>query len=518
VNRGTPASLPTQKIAFKNKVIFGANGGSGVGTELWITDGSAAGTRLLKDINAGSSSSYPNYFIEYKGDVYFSATSYATGTELWRTDGTENGTVLFKDFFIGSGSGAPANLAIFNDKLLFRASTDATGNEPWISDGTLQGTFQLAEINPSPAANAHSNMTRPVLYNGKAYFAASTPTYGNELWVTDGTAIGTKLLKDISIGTASSTPLLLTVAGNYLFFRATDGNMDTELWRTNGTDTGTFRLKDIGIWNGNPSHLLAFNNKLYFNATDSLGAELWVSDGSEAGTQRVKDINPGVAHGGPMYLTTFENHFYFNASTSAHGAELWKSDGTESGTVMVKNIHPTSGSYPTALETYGKKLYFNAWDGAHGFELWETDGSEANTQLTCDIYTGSLNGSPSNLQSMAGALYMSAQNDTSGTELFNYTTALGVNIREVSVQTFVLEAKPSLVLDEFFIEIFCERPFQNARLTLTNLYGQRFFERELVLNQGAQVEKYNLGSLPNGVYFITLITGNEFKTIKIVKT
>ena len=76
---------------------FAANNGS-FGTELWRTDGTAAGTRLVSNIAADTtsttSSSFPRNLTNVNGRLYFSANNNIAGRELWRSDGTAGGTRL----------------------------------------------------------------------------------------------------------------------------------------------------------------------------------------------------------------------------------------------------------------------------------------------------------------------------------------------------------------------------------------------------------------------------------------
>jgi ELWxxDGT repeat protein len=83
-------------------------GSSTVGSELFVTDGTT--TRLVKDIVPGSGSSFPADFIPVRSVVVFQATTPSQGTELWFSDGSEAGTMLLKDIFDGTGSGIPPAL------------------------------------------------------------------------------------------------------------------------------------------------------------------------------------------------------------------------------------------------------------------------------------------------------------------------------------------------------------------------------------------------------------------------
>ena len=129
--------------------------------------------------------------------------------------------------------------------------------------------------------------------NGILYFTSDDGTNGKELWISDGTKMGTRMVLDINPW-GSSNPRYLTVMDGNLYFQANDGLLGTELWRSDGTGPGTFLLSDIyPASSSNPSHLFAVGGMLYFQANDGMnGIELWRSDGTSAGTNLVKDINP----------------------------------------------------------------------------------------------------------------------------------------------------------------------------------------------------------------------------------
>jgi ELWxxDGT repeat protein len=91
------------------------------GSELWKTDGTAAGTVLVKDINtAAGADSNPYGFTEFNGAHYFNADDGVNGAELWKTDGTAIGTVLVKDINTATaGRVGPSELTSFNGALYF---------------------------------------------------------------------------------------------------------------------------------------------------------------------------------------------------------------------------------------------------------------------------------------------------------------------------------------------------------------------------------------------------------------
>ena len=196
INPSTTSALPfyDKGIAEYNGLLFFAADDGTTGTELWATDGSEAGTLLVKDINPGATGSESQNFYEVNGYLLFTANDGTHGLELWRTDGTEVGTVLVKDINPGIEDGLfvfndPNNdFFVWNDVLYFAADNGTTGFELWRSDGTEAGTYQVKNIYTSGGASGHSFPTHFAEYNGKLYFGARGSN-GEELWVTDGTVV-----------------------------------------------------------------------------------------------------------------------------------------------------------------------------------------------------------------------------------------------------------------------------------------------------------------------------------------
>ncbi|OAN52951.1 hypothetical protein A6A05_10350 [Magnetospirillum moscoviense] len=386
------------------------------GTELWKSDGTAAGTVMVKDIRTGGSST-PISLTNMNGTLYFRANDGTNGSELWKSDGTAAGTVMVKDIRTG-GSSSPDKLTNVNGTLYFRANDGTNGTELWKSDGTAAGTVMVKDIQTG-GSSIPSDLTD---VNGTLYFTANDGTNGTELWKSDGTAAGTVMVKNINAGGNSSTGKLLNVNGT-LYFSADDGTNGDELWKSDGTDAGTVMVKHIRTGgSSSPNRLTNVNGTLYFAADDGTnGNELWKSDGTEAGTVMVKNIWTGANSSTPEQLTNLNGTLYFSADDGTNGREFWKSDGTEAGTVMVKDIQTgANASSPEEPTNLNGTLYFEASDGTNGTELWKSDGTAAGTVMVKDIRTGAFGSSPTNLIVVNGALYFTAS-DESDTKLFKFS-------------------------------------------------------------------------------------------------
>ena len=316
------------------------------GQELWRSDGTLAGTVLLKDINPGPAFSSPAFLTNVAGTLFFSASDGTNGFELWRSDGTAAGTVLVKDIWPGSSNSSPQKLTNFNGTLFFTAFDDVFGRELWRSDGTAFGTVGIKDIQPGSGSSSPTLLTNVA---GTLFFTAFDDVFGRELWTSDGTAAGTVLVKDINAGSSSSSPQFLTNVAGTLFFKASDGTNGVELWTSDGTAAGTVLLKDInpGSSNSGPGNLTNVAGTLFFSASDGTnGEELWRSDGTAAGTILADDINPGPFSSNPALLTVVGEITFFQATTRQHGQELWILLAEDFGDAPDPLVS-TPGSYPT---------------------------------------------------------------------------------------------------------------------------------------------------------------------------
>ncbi|MBK8829330.1 MAG: hypothetical protein IPN60_00460 [Saprospiraceae bacterium] len=208
-------------IALGDKFIFPART-SVQGIELWISDGSDAGTNLLKDINPGIGDSDPQSFFVAFGKVYFNAFTIDEGKELWVTDGTPEGTQLVMDIEPGAESSDPIPGDVYNGYLYFAATSNAD-REVWRVD-SISAPHLYENIN----LNAQGRPREFKSANGLLYFSANVAPveFGgidqDEPFVTDGTEFGTTHL-DIEVESpAGGNVMDFTPLSSWVFFHASE--------------------------------------------------------------------------------------------------------------------------------------------------------------------------------------------------------------------------------------------------------------------------------------------------------
>lgn len=528
IDPGFSGSEPHWLTPFAGEVYFVADQAT-TGRNLWKTDGTPGGTGIVLDLEPGPDG-WAGFPLEPAGGLlFFPAATTAEGTELWASDGTAGGTHLVEDVDPGP-TGALAwtfgfGLRSLGSKLVFQADDGTHGLEPWVSDGTPEGTDLLADLSPGadpsfvilydpllggnldgrslffayePTAGWELRSTGGVpgdvelvkdvdrqqssIYatpfwrltdmedtDGTLFYVALDPDHGVELWASDGTEGGTRLVRDLLPGPELGHPWELTSLGSLLFFNGPGDGDDRWLWTSDGMEAGTTPLVGAGTQPLDPRELTPFAGRMYFAAHDTGGSfHVWVSDGTDAGTHPfpegspVEDVNDLAASTTDLFaatpaglwgsrgdaattqlLSNVEARWetlvpagpllFFAGDDGASGREPWVSDGTPGGTHRILDLVPgpegsipTSGGfmlpYPDGPGIAGvaapPSAFFVAEDGVHGKELWWTDGTEPGTRLLGDLRPGALGSEPRYLTVVGRVAYFVANDGAHGAELW----------------------------------------------------------------------------------------------------
>jgi ELWxxDGT repeat protein len=411
---------------------------------------------LLHDVAPNAGNSNAERYVQLGNLTFFTANDNTNGVELWMTDGTDAGTEMLMDIAPGAPSSSPEELTVFDGKLYFTANDQVHGRELWVTDGTVPGTQLVIDID-NIASSSPDYLT---VVGDELMFSAYDPTNGDELWRFDGTTAS--MVSDLRPGSFGSTPDYLTEVDGTLFFSANNADsIGRELWRydaVNGIQL-VRNIADLSFESGNPQELTAVGDLLFFTAVgpsdNYFGRELYVSDGTTNGTYMVQDINPGVADSTPLYLHDANGELWFSATTAAAGRELWRSDGTSPNTEIVNDYTPGSGGsnpismvYQTAgvfvhYDTYNYivyfpdsgpveyrgnnlylgsplvagdgYLYFSRANAGFNYELWQINTTTRAVTLLQEI-NPSAGSYPTALTFLNGSLYFTANDGTNGQE------------------------------------------------------------------------------------------------------
>ncbi|MFL6293236.1 MAG: ELWxxDGT repeat protein [Thermoanaerobaculia bacterium] len=300
------------------------------------------------------------------GSLLYFAVRRDGASELWKTDGTAAGTVSVQTLPAGSilslvaAAGARLYLGLYDE--------EESSQRLWTSDGTAAGSREIA-------VSQDYGFFLPSFVHAGAYdwflesFGSDSET---RLWRTDGTAAGTVRVPlaagpvRLADGMIEHQGSLYVLGEDYDYPSGISG-----LWRVDGgtvTRLGTFGLRPYS----RTLEIVSAAGLVLFSVDDGEhGIELWATDGTADGTRLVKDVAPGSFSSEIAELTAAAGKVFFSARDNVHGYELWQSDGTAAGTRLVQDIAPgPESSRPEWLTAAEGRLYFTADDGLAGRELW----------------------------------------------------------------------------------------------------------------------------------------------------
>lgn len=273
-----------QGHVYNNKLYFISN------NHLFVTDGSVNGTNLLSDTTGGLKPERilpkdPNayqleFFTSMGGELYFRGEDVPhEGAELWVTDGTKAGTHVVKDITPGTAGRVQSPLGVLKDSIMFFSTseylkTDSNdyGLELWVTNGTAQGTTFLKELDTASKRwpkNQGLIANHFIEYDNHLYFRGLNNSLSNfYIWKTDGTSAGTQIMIDTPIN-VQSDPVLYN---NRMYWFDATSSGEGILWQSGGDSTNTEPIKPIGdslmpVWNGlSFGQYVIVNNSLVFRA------------------------------------------------------------------------------------------------------------------------------------------------------------------------------------------------------------------------------------------------------------
>ncbi len=391
------------------------------GGELHFSDGTPAGTGLLRDIDTVSTGSYPESFALLRGRVWFRAYDGLTGYELWSTDGTAGGTRLELDLLPGPESGGVRPVADVPGVGLLVAGNDGrTGEEPWLFDPGTGRALLLGNLMPD-AVNGGAGIERIFPHDTFALLLADRGLGGVDFVATRGTPASTIPLPMPTLSRSRfDLSILVSLVGSLptglvVRFRQ-DVSSNRQIWFTDGTPAGSRRIGTMSSVVDSRELLegVEFEGRLWFHRRDRGAPELWVTDGTVLGTRPA----PGFTGGSTFLPILAHRGLMWGCGESAqHGTELWVSDGTAGGTRQVTDVWQGSpGSAPASLTPLGDRVFFTAETPGAGREPWISDGTAAGTVQLADLEPGPVSSQPTEAVSLGDRVVFVAVNSTFGGE------------------------------------------------------------------------------------------------------
>lgn len=353
------SSTPRHLLRLGNLAFFVA-GRPDSGREVWASDGTPGGTRLLVDIRPGPETSSPR-ILGHLGHVVFFTGFTQSRRELWRSDGTQTGTFRLREYrrTLIDETWAVA------DGYLMLAEDDGNETRLFRSDGTPGGTFDVV-----------------TLPQGQPYLASRGAEVGifdrqGGFWISDGTPGGTTQLIDLSLGSGALRPLVST--SERYFFLASQNGGPTQLWSTEGATVLPVTSFSSAV---SIDSLVVGESEAYLTVSTTSGRVVWRSDGSFSGTRTLTPTNvrgTGFAEG--QFVELPGGVVFSGTEVGNSTRRLFASDGTPAGTSRL------SDELIVGIEPWvrvGDRVVVEGLHPSDGFQLWTTDGNPAGTLLLLD--------------------------------------------------------------------------------------------------------------------------------------
>ncbi|MCC6721250.1 MAG: T9SS type A sorting domain-containing protein [Bacteroidia bacterium] len=357
--------LQRQMVEFNDKLYFNAadfykgNITNNLGRELWVSDGTLNGTKMLKDINPGNygfdTDSDPTGFVVAYGKLLFGARVQDGPRyifKLYETDGTETGTKPYKYGIIQLAASSSNSMTAF--AFQFYKGTLYIVVKDFLTPGSdLSTVHKLVNFNDIPRSfsaykfSGFGFLKDKIVFGGIPYDKGPADPIGAELYLVDtllNYPIQPALIKDIAV--------------------------------------------DVGGYGSAPSNFITSNNMLYFTAMDYVQfGQVWKFDLSNNSVVQVSHIQSNANNVNFFHsIIPFNNNIYFEARDSMHGNELYKLNPMNDS-ITYWDIYPgTYDGFINANSSYsfcqaGKVLYFLGNDESQGMEIWKIGNNAAGVEL-----------------------------------------------------------------------------------------------------------------------------------------
>ncbi len=418
----TASSSPSDFVAFDGHLVFVADDGVH-GRELWQSDGTAAGTKMIVDLVPGAGSSVPNNLLVANGLLYFFASD-SQGVSHLMVLAPGSATPLALTQLSNSQFNSGVCSSVLGDKLYITGWIINNGYysfQLWVTDGTVGGTIQI----PRPTDTTLWQPCPEATFDNTLYF--SQPDYDNteSFWYTTGAFADAKLFAELPSDVYGG---IVTKLNGALYF---DGEVtgpplersNTGIYRADGTQVIAAQILAGGIFDstGDFVHLLGVSAGRLVAEDVAVQPNLnpvvtlaFSSDGATFTSLPNKFLGPIFINGGQTFALV-------PTSPSVAGSSVtpWVTDGTVAGTHQLATIGQSGASAVDWFADYHGTTVFSLVDPAQGAQLWRTDGTNDRTALVSNI--PSQENMPPAVRGVSGRTFFFVANDpVVGAELYVY--------------------------------------------------------------------------------------------------
>lgn len=422
----------------------------------------------------------PQFFAQLGSKAYF-----AMDEMIVESDGTVSGTKYLYD--IGTDDTVISILSqpvVMNNKMYFmggmnlKSGSTVLKDELYVSDGTKAGTKLVYDHDSRGIEHMVTN-------GGKLFYTANTTAAGNELWISDGTAAGTKMWKDLRPGLAKGFKGPMLAVGNYVLFQADGGPNGNELWQYDLNNSIGVITGDInpGSSSSNPQDFAEAGGKLFFRATaPNIGSELFVYTPIFIADTSTSGVTPPAAPSG--FVASM------GATSSDGNITVTWTDNSSDETAFLLETSADGSTNWTFVDSVGAdvKTYDHVGLTAASVHYYRVKASKSGTHSAY-----------SNVDSA-----MASTKDSSGT---NPGSGINELDNSHSLKIFPNPANSSITLSR--------EANANGEIQIFNAIGLEVMKQSW--KQDNNSFSLDISELPKGMYILTYSTSTEQTSLRLVK-
>lgn len=426
------------------------------GRELWITDGSKHGTKMVYDINPGGAESDSRIsskaVVLYNNYAYFAAFDSYDQFQIWKSNGQGLYTEPLDKVSTTATLSEVRNLTVYNNQIYFYSNGYLWQLNPSNNSYTTVLEIAINEFTNANRSTYGNYLNSFPVYNGNMYFPVANKLYksdGSEngttvllstageldnfinynnrlyftndgynglLW-TDGNWVAEPIVFGRENGASPRSPEGLTISNDKLYAIAKNDQPNAK-WSL--VDVIGQVITEVDVPENSPAfaQLIDYNGELYFTKrTDENGIELWKTDGTPGYLEMIPDNN-GALSSHPQNLVIMNHQIFYETETDDNRKHLRKTDGTTVGSKIIKEFDINSTGVASKLRPFNNNLYFAGENPDTGVELWICDGTPNHVFELKDINSAPINLARQKFEKHTNKLLFSADDGVNGNELW----------------------------------------------------------------------------------------------------